>query len=49
MTGISNYAVLKGEDVVKDNKVCDCILIHDTDPPRVLLIDPKSGNIKIGR
>lgn len=49
LAGISNYAVLKGEDVVKDGKVCDCIMIHDTDPPRVLLIELKSGNIKIGQ
>lgn len=46
LTGIDDYAVVKGEDVIKSSKACDCIVIHDTLPPRVSLVELKSGNVK---
>lgn len=46
MAGITNYAVVKGEEVIKNRKACDCIVIHDTLPPRVSLVELKSGNVK---
>ena len=46
LTGISNCVVLKGEAVVKDKKMCDCIVIHAAHPPRTALVELKSGNVK---
>ena len=46
LTGIFNYVVIKGEDVAKNSRACDCIIIHGTDPPSVSLVELKSGNVK---
>lgn len=46
LTGIFNYVVIKGEDVSKNNRACDCIVIHGADPLRVTLVELKSGNVK---
>ena len=46
LVGISDFAVLKGEKVVKKQKICDCIIIQNTTPPRIVLVELKSGGVK---
>ena len=47
--GLSDYIVLKGEDVLRGKKMCDCIIIHAVSPPRVVLVELKSGGVKQGQ
>ena len=46
MAGISNYVILKGEKAMPGQKTCDCIVIHDTSPPRIVFVELKSGGVK---
>ena len=44
--GITDCVVLKGEDIVGDRRICDCVIIHAGIPLRVLLVELKSGGAK---
>ena len=46
LAGISSFAVLKGEKVVKKQKICDCIIIQNTTPPQIALVELKGGGVK---
>lgn len=43
---ISNFVALKGEKIVKKQKICDCIIIHNTTPPQIVFVELKSGGVK---
>ena len=45
--GISNCAILKGEKITTKQKMCDCIIIHDIAPPRIVLVELKSSGVKV--
>lgn len=47
--GIRDCVVLKGEDIVEGGRICDCVIIHATKPPRVVLVELKSGGAKLGQ
>ena len=47
--GITGCVVLKGEDVAGDRRICDCVIIHAAIPPRVVLVELKSGGAKPGQ
>lgn len=46
LRGISNYSILKGEKIASGQKMCDCVIIHDVSPPRIILVELKSGGIR---
>lgn len=46
LAGIPNCTVLKGEDIAEGKRICDCIIIHASTPPRVVLVELKSGGVK---
>ena len=46
LVGISNFVVLKGEKVVKKQNNCDYIIIQNTTPPQIVLVELKSGGVK---
>ena len=46
LAGLSNCVVLKGEKIAKDRKMCDCIVIHSVSPPRIILVELKSGGVR---
>lgn len=45
LEGIFNYVVMKGEKVTRQ-KICDCIIVHDASPPRIILVELKSGGVR---
>ena len=46
LAGLSGYVVLKGEQVVKNRKICDCIIVHNASPPRIILVELKGRGAK---
>lgn len=47
--GIPNCTVLKGEEIAEGRRVCDCVIIHAATPPRLVLVELKSGGAKPGQ
>lgn len=47
--GIRGCTVLKGEDIAEGGgeRICECVIIHATKPPRVVLVELKSGGAKL--
>lgn len=48
LRGLSDYTILKGELVLPDKKVCDCIIFHDDIVPHVVLVELKRGLVRPG-
>lgn len=45
MRGLSNFVILKGESVLPDTKVCDCIIFHDVSIPHLIIVELKRGHV----
>ena len=49
LRGLSGYTILKGEGVVPDKKVCDCIIFHDGAMPHIVIVELKRGLVRSGQ
>lgn len=49
LRGISNYTILKGESILPDEKVCDCIIFHDDAVPHIVIVELKRGLVRSGQ
>ena len=49
LSGLSNYTILKGESILPDEKVCDCIIFHDDAVPHIVIVELKRGLVRSGQ
>lgn len=49
LRGLSNYTILKGESILPDEKVCDCIIFHDDAVPHIVIVELKRGLVRSGQ
>ena len=47
--GLSNYIILKGENILPDKKACDCVIFHDSAVPHIVIVELKRGRVKSGQ
>lgn len=49
LRGLSNYIILKGENILPDKKACDCIVFHDGAVPHIVVVELKRGLVGSGQ